>query len=249
MATVIIFPNLLRSRFSLGQTIFAMLAAVIVIVALPDGARAQDFRAKSVALVQSATASVRPFLTDPRWVSVRNALGGARAVFIVPHDMQGGFLLTASGGDGVLLRRHGTVWSDPIFLHVSSVGVGFEAGAENQSLVILIMSDAGIDQLLRGATTVGGSGGFALGSLGVSGGASGNSSQGLEVLSVATAQGIFAGSGISGMQVSSDTTFNQAVYGADYSMQTIAAGNGGAFAAGEMLRGLLIQAVTQAWYQ
>ena len=235
-------------RLRLREGILATFAVIGVLAGFANDTWAQDPGVKAVALVQSATTSVGPFLSDPRWVSVRNALGGARAIFIVPNDIQGGFLLTGSGGDGVLLRRHGNIWSDPVFLRLSSVGVGFEAGAESETLVILIMSDAGVDQLLQGATSIGGSGGFALGSLGVGGGISGNSSHGLEVLSVATAQGIFAGSGISGMQVSSDDNYNRAIYGPSFNMLTVTSGNGGNVGSAETLRAMLIQAVTAAWY-
>ena len=210
---------------------------------------AQDAVTGSAALVQSAQSALQPFLTDPRWRAVRNALGGARAIIVVPHDIQAGFLLTAAGGSGVLLRRHGNVWSDPIFIQIGSVGVGFQAGAENQSLVMLIMSDAAVDQLLQGAMSVGGSGGFALSNLGLSGGGSGNISNGLEILSVSTNSGLFAGSGIAGMKISPQDGFNQANYGAGYNMQAIAAGMGGNLPSAGTLRAVLIEAVTQAWYQ
>jgi len=213
------------------------------------GAHAQDAGSKSAALIQSANAAAQPFLTDPRWSAVRNAFGGARAVVIVPHDLQGGFILTASGGDGVLLRRHGNLWSDPVFVHVGSAGVGFQAGAESQCLLMLIMSDATVDQILQGTMSVGGSAGFALANLGLGGGGSGNITNGLEILSVATASGLFAGSGISGLQLSPQDAFNQANYGPGYNMQVIAAGTGGNVMAAAGLRGALIQAVTQAWYQ
>src|SRR5260370_41097255 len=66
-----------------------------------------DDQTQANGLVQSATKSVRNFLVNPKWQAVRNLLGGARAIYIRPHDVQGGFLLTASGGQGVLLRRRG----------------------------------------------------------------------------------------------------------------------------------------------
>ncbi|HYC15061.1 MAG TPA: hypothetical protein VEC75_12475, partial [Stellaceae bacterium] len=114
------------------------IAALVVVMlagmtALAGGARAQDAMAKSTALVGSADSALRAFFQEPRWVALRNMLGGARAIFIVPHDIAGGFILTGSEGDGVLLRRHGNTWSDPVFMHIRSLGLGFAAGAERQS--------------------------------------------------------------------------------------------------------------------
>src|SRR5215472_17237065 len=133
-----------------------VLACGLALALVAGNARADDLT-RADFLILSATRSVQNFLTNPKWQAVRNLLGGARAIFIVPHDIQGGFLLTASGGDGVLLRRHGQSWSDPVFLHIASMGVGLEAGGENQSLVMVIMTDAGVDQLVEGAARMGGS--------------------------------------------------------------------------------------------
>ena len=181
-------------RHALFRHALAALVALGLIAGLASGARADD-RDKADRLIRTATNSVRNFLVNPKWQAVRNLLGGARAIFIVPHDVQGGFLLTASGGEGVLLRRHGDQWSDPIFLHIGGVGLGFEAGGEDESLAMVIMTDAGVDQLIDGVVRLGGSGGFALADLGIEGAGAGSIGSGIEVLSVATAKGLFAGGG------------------------------------------------------
>jgi lipid-binding SYLF domain-containing protein len=223
-----------------------VLACGLALALVAGNARADDLT-RADFLILSATKSVRNFLTNPKWQAVRNLLGGARAIFIVPHDVQGGFLLTASGGEGVLLRRHSDVWSDPVFLHIGSVGVGFEGGAEAESLVVVIMTDAGVDQLLDGLARLGGSGGFALANLGVEGAAAGSLGSGIEVLSVATAKGIFAGGGLQGTKLWPGDSFNRAVYGPDYNMLTIANGTGGRVAAASDLRAELAHAVVEAW--
>jgi lipid-binding SYLF domain-containing protein len=219
---------------------FGLLAGII------GGAWADD-KTQADKLVQSATKSVRNFLVNPKWQAVRNLLGVARAIFIVPHDVYGGFLLTASGGQGVLLRRHGEGWSDPVFLHIGGVGLGFEAGDEDQSLVMVIMTDAGVDQLLDGAARLGGSGGFALANLGVEGATAGSIGSGIEVISVATAQGLFAGGGLQGTKLWPADDDNQALYGAEYNMTGITATAGGHVAAAAELRAELAKAVVESW--
>jgi len=221
-------------------------AAIAFLAAFPGGARAQD-AAKADRLIQSSTKSVQNFLVNPKWQALRNLLGGARAIFIVPHDIQGGFLLTASGGEGVLLRRHGDAWSDPIFLHIGAVGVGFEAGGEDESLVMAIMTDAGVDQLLDGVVRLGGEGGFALANIGASGATAGSIGSGIEVISVATSQGLFAGGGLQGTKLWPGDSYNQAVYGAGASLAAIANGRGGRVAAASDLRTDLARAVIEAW--
>src|SRR5215469_16427891 len=169
------------------------------------------------------------------------------AIFFVPHDVQGGFLLTASGGEGVLLRRHGDQWSDPIFLHIGGVGLGFEAGGEDESLAMVIMTDAGVDQLIDGVVRLGGSGGFALANLGGEGAGAGSIGSGIEVLSVATAEGLFAGGGIQGTKLWPGESYNAAVYGAGSNLAAIANGRGGQVSSAGELRAELAKAVIEAW--
>src|SRR5215469_15993335 len=165
--------NQILNPFRRSAKARVFIATLCLIAGLSGATHAGDAQVNADALVQSASGSVQNFLTNPKWQAVRNLLGGARAIFIVPHDIQGGFLLTASGGDGVLLRRHGQSWSDPVFLHIGSMGVGLEAGGENQSLVMVIMTDAGVDKLIDGVVRMGGSSGVALADLGVGASASG----------------------------------------------------------------------------
>jgi lipid-binding SYLF domain-containing protein len=155
----------MRNRMSKAQAsclcsvlrrVFGLIIALGLFSTLLGNAWAQDPNAKAAALVQSADRSLESFLTDPQWEALRNLLGGARAVYIVPHDVAGGFLITASGGDGVLLRRHGGSWSDPVFMHMGTVGVGFVGGGETQSIVMVVMTEAGVDGLISGVAQLGG---------------------------------------------------------------------------------------------
>jgi SH3 domain-containing YSC84-like protein 1 len=244
-----IFAQPLRAGLVRPVLLRRALAATMafgLLLGLASGARADD-KDRADKLIQSATKSVRNFLINPKWQAVRNLLGGARAIFIVPHDIQGGFLLTASGGEGILLRRHGDAWSDPIFLHIGAVGVGFEAGGEDESLVMAIMTDAGVDQIVDGVVRLGGEGGFALANLGASGATAGSIGSGIEVISVATSQGLFAGGGLQGTKLWPGDSYNQATYGAGASLGTIAEGRGGKIAAAGDLRAELARAVIEAW--
>ncbi|HZT18856.1 MAG TPA: lipid-binding SYLF domain-containing protein [Dongiaceae bacterium] len=231
----------------LARTVLSLAAASGLLVWAAGGAQAQDASTRPANLLQSANSAMQTFLGNPQWEALRNLLGGARAVLIVPHDVAGGFLITASGGDGVLLRRHGESWSGPAFLHVGSVGVGFEAGGESQCLVMVIMTDAGVEKLIDGVVSMGGSSGIALADLGVGGAASGSVAGGLQVLTVSTAQGLFAGGGLQGTQLSIKDDYNQGFYGPSYNLATILAGTGGHSPAEEGLRESLAKAVGEAW--
>jgi lipid-binding SYLF domain-containing protein len=146
----------------------------------------------------------------------------------------------------VLLRRHGESWSDPVFLHIGSLGVGLEVGGESQSLVMVIMTDTGVDQLIDGAVRMGGSGGFALADLGAGGSAGGGVGGGLQVLTVSTNKGLFAGGGLQGTKVSLKEAYNESFYGSS-GMAAILAENPGHVQAAATLRAALTKAVAEAW--
>jgi len=102
-------------------------------------------------------------------------------------------------------------------------------------------------QLLDGVVRLGGSGGFALANLGVEGAGAGSIGSGIEVLSVATAQGLFAGGGIQGTKLWPGEGYNAAVYGAGSNLAAIANGHGGQVTSAGELRGELAKAVVEAW--
>ena len=92
-------PSGKLARRTLLRHALAAVFAIGLLAGIGGVARADD-QSQANGLVQSATKSVRNFLVNPKWQAVRNLMGGARAIYIVPHDVQGGFLLTASGGQG-----------------------------------------------------------------------------------------------------------------------------------------------------
>jgi lipid-binding SYLF domain-containing protein len=198
-------------------------------------------------LVQSANKALYQFFADLKWVALRNLMGSARAIYVAPADREAGFLIGEAGGDGVLLRRHGVEWSDPVFMRIDQLSVGMLAGVAEQSLIIVIMTDAGVDSLMAGVVRVGGSGQITFGNWGAGGGGSSGALGGLQVITVSTSNGLFDGSGLSGTKMSPRDVFNQATYGADVDLSAVIAGRGGQMVAAAGLQATLRQAVDQSW--
>jgi lipid-binding SYLF domain-containing protein len=233
-------------RPAVRTAMVAMLAAVGLFLGIPRAAVADDApRARATALVQSANKALYEFFADLKWVALRNLMGSARAIYIAPNDKGAGFLI--AGGDGVLLCRHGADWSDPVFMRIDQLGVGMLAGVAEQSLIIVIMTDAGVDNLIAGVMRVGGSGQVTFGNWGAGGGGSSGALGGLQVITVSTGKGLFEGSGLSGMKMSPRDAFNQATYGSDVDLSAVISGRGGQMVAAAGLQATLRQAVDQSW--
>jgi len=236
------------SRYGVRRHLALTFLALGLCLSLVQAARA-DEAARAAALAQSANKALMSFFNDPRWVALRNLMGGARAIYVAPSDKEAGFLLAAAGGDGILIRRHGADWSDPIFMSINQVSLGMQAGVAEQSLVMVIMTDQGVDDLVAGVMRVGGTGQFTLANWGAGGGGSGGISGGLQVLTVATSQGLFGGGGISGMNMAPKDAYNSAIYGANADLSAVIARPGGHMAGAAALRETLRRAVVQSWNQ
>ena len=200
-----------------------------------------------VAVTHSAANTVEAFFSDARWQAIRNLTGGARGIFIAPNATSIGFILGAQEGVGVLLARHGQVWSDPVFIRLSNYDIGFLAGAAKSEMMMLVLTDAAISQFIDGVSKLSAGGSFAVGDWGVGGIGAGGISGGAQVLTVETSSGLFAGSGLGSMKMSLDRELNSGAYGNRFDVNKTLAGAGGRFPAANELRRTLSTAVQKSW--
>jgi lipid-binding SYLF domain-containing protein len=204
----------------------AAAAAAAATATLSDPARA-DGRADALDSLAASKATLDKVIGDPAMTGFANALGGARGIVIMPKLLTVGFLVGYSTGTGLLLARHGAQWSDGVFLHVHRPSAGFQAGVQQAQILMLLMANRGPALLLDGSLRAGGSGGFALGNMGLGGGAGGGATSGLDLLTVNYASGIFAGSSFEGTQMSIDRDRNAGLHGAGFDVHKIAGAPGG----------------------
>jgi lipid-binding SYLF domain-containing protein len=200
-----------------------------------------------VVLTQSAANTADTFFSKPQWQAIRNLTGGARGIFIAPNSTSIGFILGAQQGVGVLLSRHGQVWSDPVFIRLSDYDIGFLAGASKSEVMMLILTDSAINQFIDGVSKLSAGGSFAIGEWGVGGIGAGGISGGAQVMTVETSSGLFAGSGLGSMKMSLDRDLNSAAYGSGFDVHKTLAASGGRFPAAAGLRRTLSTAVKQSW--
>ena len=199
------------------------------------------------ALTQSAANTAEAFFSQPQWQAIRNLTGGARAIFIAPNSTSIGFIVGSQQGAGVLLARHGQIWSDPVFIRLSDYDIGFLAGASNSEVMMLILTDGAIKQFIDGVSKLSAGGNFAIGDWGVGGIGAGGISGGAQVMTVETSSGLFAGSGLGSMKMRLDRDLNAAAYGSAFDVNKTLAGTGGRLPAAAGLRRSLSIAVQQSW--
>ncbi|WP_291298573.1 YSC84-related protein [Elioraea sp.] len=203
---------------------------------LPASASADDARS----VIAGAEALATRFRGNPQWGGIWNLIGACQAVLLAPRIRGGGLIVAGQSGDGLVLARHGAVWSDPVGVAMSELSVGFQAGAREVGIAVCILSKPALARLVQGGISGGGSGGFSLGSLGVGAQAGGSSGQGIETLAVSVSEGgLYAGSGLGGMKVSASAALNAALHGATQRPEAALDVPGGRVAGAASLREVL----------
>jgi SH3 domain-containing YSC84-like protein 1 len=177
-------------------------AVAAMVIALP--ARADSDRAE---LLHDANRVVSHMRHDPAFSQARAMLGGARAVYIVPKLVKGGFIFGAEGGDGVLLRRTDHGWSTPKFYGMGSASFGLQVGLEQAELVFIINSERALRGIEGGNFKLGANAGITVVTL--SGGAEGATTpRGGDIVVWTSATGAYGGLTFNGSVIKADTDEN-----------------------------------------
>ncbi len=69
---------------------------------------------------------------------------------VILDTTKGGFILSGSAGDGVVVARTKTGWSGPAFISSASAGIGLQVGAQKITAVFLLMDDAAVQKFAEG---------------------------------------------------------------------------------------------------
>src|SRR5262245_12466959 len=94
------------------------------------------FASNPTDLLTKATATVEQMKVDPAFSPARNMIDQAKGMLIIPNLTKGGFIIGAEGGDGVLVSKTPTGWSEPAFYGVSSASFGLQVGLEKAQIVM-----------------------------------------------------------------------------------------------------------------
>lgn len=223
---------------------FAIIA--MVIFAVPVDARADD---EHLELIEKSTATLNTYLAQKEWAGVKNMLGAVKAVIVVPDFKSGALIVGYERGSGVIMVRHGDQWSDPAFIALSQRSVGFQAGVKQSQLLMLVMTRAAVDDLGEGVSRIGGTGGFALGGLGVGASGAGGISGGLQILTITLSEGFAFGGGLADSSIALREELNAIAHGENFEWNGLLGKPGGGLAEAAGIRALLTEVVRESWSQ
>ena len=200
------------------------------VLLLPDVACAQTVQQT---LVDRATLVVQEMMGQPDSQYPRFELQRARAVMICPRMFKAGFFFGGEGGDCVLVSRAGNgTWSYPAFYGMGSGSFGFQIGIQDSTLVMIILTDRGLNAVVDSQFKLGANATIAVATLG--GGVQGatTAAVGADIVAFVDARGLYGGVTLEGSIMPSRGNWNAVYYGQPYSARQIviqmAAANPGA---------------------
>jgi lipid-binding SYLF domain-containing protein len=209
-------------------------AALVALVALLAGGchrgassaaetRSED-REHAIAELNDATVVVREMLKSDEIPMRRRE--EARCVVVVPSLVSGGLIIGAKRGGGVVTcRTSGAGWSAPAFVTVTGGSAGLQAGVQSADVVMLVMSERGMEQLFRSSFELGADASAAAGPVGRDVQASTDEKMTAEIISYARSRGLFAGVELSGAVMKQDPARVFGLYGGSADVHGILSGN------------------------
>jgi len=192
----------------MNKTLLVLLGLVISIIGQPVFADSND-AIKARELVEKANLSVKNFAADSSLSYLHEHVGEAKGLLIIPALIKGAFILGGSGGSGVLLAKTGdNEWSYPAFYTMGSGSIGFQWGGEVSEIILMVMTQNGMDSLLTSSFKLGADTSVAAGPVGI-----GAKAQTADILAFSRTKGVFAGISVEGAVIKVRPQYNSAYYG------------------------------------
>ena len=195
-------------------------AAFAAPMILTSSARAD---AKRQSLVDACLASAAKVLSGKDFPDAVKLMATARGVLIIPELVQGGFILGAAGGRGVLVARtRPNDWSFPVFYGMGSGSIGLQVGGKVSEIVFIIRSEKGLAAILDHKFKFGAEAGVTMVAVGIGLEGASTAAGGADIVAFANSAGLFAGASIEGSFLEPDSDWNGLYYGPGATAKAIA---------------------------
>jgi SH3 domain-containing YSC84-like protein 1 len=152
-----------------------------------------------------------------------NLISNAKAIIVFPTMLKAGFFVGARYGKGIASVRAEETgeWGPPAFLFTTGGSFGFQFGAQAIDLILLVMSQRGLEGLLNEQFTLGGDIAISAGPIGRHAEASSDVFMQGEIYSYSRSKGLFGGVSLKGTIITNDSDANLTYYGQPYTSEEI----------------------------
>ena len=145
----------------------------------------------------------------------KDLLDKSVCVGIIPGEKKGAFVFGGNYGRGAIVCRRGGdgPWGPPSMIAVHGGSFGFQWGATETDVVVVVMNPGGIRRLLKSKGELGADVSVAAGPVGRTAAASTDLMMTAEILTYSRSRGLFAGISLKGAAVTPDGEANARLYG------------------------------------
>ena len=158
---------------------------------------------------------INEILNSPDQEIPGNLISEAKAILIFPTLIKAGFFVGGRYGNGIASMRTNKTgkFGPPAFLTQTGLSFGFQVGAEAVDLILLVMTQRGLESLLKDKLTLGADVAVSAGPVGRHAEASTDIRMQGEIYSYSRSKGAFAGISLKGTVINSDEEANFDYYG------------------------------------
>jgi len=186
--------------------------AALLATPLPATVSAASYAPKRL---RSAAEAFKEVMGIPDKAIPQELLEKAECIVIIPDLKKGAFIVGGKYGKGFVScrKKNGVGWSAPGSIRIEGGSVGFQIGASEMDVFMLVMNDRGMDRLLGDKFTLGADATVAAGPVGRVAQAETDARMTAEILAWSRARGLFAGIALNGATMREDDDWNEELYG------------------------------------
>jgi lipid-binding SYLF domain-containing protein len=206
---------------SVARTIVAVIG-ILVMVLVFDPAPATDEDIESTKgpeqIIDESRQVLRTFLEKKQMQRLRDHFPKARGIIIVPKWGKAGLLVGFGGGKGVMLTRAASGdWRGPVFYDLGAAGLGLQIGVSVSQVVMLVMTDSGVQSLLQERAKMGAAASVAAGPVGTGAGTETaqitDDPEAVDIVTFVLSKGLYAGFSAEGSTITYAEAMNKHFYG------------------------------------
>lgn len=179
------------------------------------------------AIVEKSLLTLERFLRERKDEVFMDLLLRAKGILILPEVLRGAFMFGVSGGSGIFVVRNEKSggFSFPAFYTLGGVSFGLQAGASSSEMILLFMTERGVNAMLTSNVKLGVDVGLAFGPFGA-GLKAETANLSADVVAYYMSKGLFGGVSLDGAVVKVRTDLNRAYYGKEVSpLDILVSGN------------------------
>lgn len=196
----------------------------ILLLLTPAILFANDSRTDDINRISDSASVLHEIMSAPDHAIPSEILDHAQCVGIIPGVKKAGFIIGAKYGKGVIACRTARGWSGPSTVIIEGGSIGFQIGAGETDLVLVVQNRSGENHIMQDKFTFNASAGAMAGPVGRTAAAETDAELHAEILSYSRSRGLFAGIDLGGATLRPDHEANKRVYGRSVTQREILTG-------------------------